>query len=491
MSKLKFITGIVVVVLVGLVSSCQEEVDFEPSLLTEEVLYLSGERVRLLGRIITNQNIEASDHGFQVSESEQFSQPIVVTLGERNGPGRFIGETAGLRAGTRYFVRTYLKTISGEIFGNTITLESLLPSVSALVPNNGKAGIVVSISGRNFASDAEVFFGPNKAQVQGIDFESTIRVVVPAPTVGSTVQVRVISQGREMLLPVPFEYTTGKFSSIGLFPGNLRLFENISLQEGSAFYVGLGNLTQGFSQALTNQMWKYDLGLGTWSEVNFPGGNHFRAFSSGRYFGGGLSSFQVNSSNATFDFWKLENGAFVKLRDLPRIAYLSAAFETADAVYVLGGAFGFEKEINKYSKATDSWSRIQDAPISINFNVMNFHHNGKQYFIDQSSKALYAYDPGLESWTVVSVYPGVLTNERGFGLTIGNLAYVGMENRSEQVWEFNLESPNWVAKNDFPGLPQARNVGVFQDAGKIYILRNGEIQVAGAMQFWLFDPKGI
>lgn len=491
MNKFRFTPVIFLFVLLGLFSACQEEVDFEPSLLTEEVLYLSGERVRLLGRVITNQNIEASDHGFQVSESEQFSQPIVISLGERTGPGRFIGETGGLKAGTRYYARTYLKTGSGEMFGNAITLESLVPAVLDMAPNNGKSGIEVSISGRNFTSDTEVFFGPNRGQVLGIDFESNIRVIVPAPTVSPVVQVRVVSQGREMVLPQPFEYTTGKFSTIGLFPDGLRLFENVALQEGRDFYVGLGNLTQGLAQNLNNRFWKYDFGSSTWNEVSFPGGNHFRAFSTGKYFGGGLLSFSLNPSSATLDFWKLENGAFVKLRDLPRPAYLAAAFETADAVFVLGGGFDAEKEVLKYSKSTDTWTRINDAPISINLNVMNFHYQGKQYFIDPASKGLYEFNPSNESWDVVSVYPGVLTNLRGFGLTIGDFAYVGLENRSEKIWELDLRTMNWVAKNDFPGLSQGQNVGAFQDSGSIYILRNGEIQVSGPMQFWVFDPKGF
>lgn len=491
MNKLKSTTITFLLALLGLISSCQEEVDFEPSLLTEEVLYLSGERVRLLGRIITNQNIEAVDHGFQVSESEQFSQPIVVSLGERKSPGRFIGETAGLVPGRRYFARTYLKLSSGEIFGNSITLESLLPAVLSISPNNGKPGVVVSIDGRNFASDTEVFFGPNKAQVVGIDFESKIRVAVPPATTGAVVQVRVVSQGREMILPEAFEYTTGKFTALDVFPGVLRLFDNIALQEGNDFYVGLGNLTQGLVQELTNRFWKFNLGIGAWEEVSFPGGNHFRGFSSERYFGGGLSVSQVNAANAALDFWKLENGSFVKLRSLPRVAYLSAAFETNDAVYVLGGGFGFEREILKYSKASDTWSRIQDAPINITLHVMNFSYAGRQFFIDQATKAVYAYDPENESWSLETVYPGVLTNDRGFGVVIDGIAYVGMENRSEQVWELNLQTLNWAAKNDFPGLTQARNVGVFTDSERIFILRNGEIQVAGAMQMWVFAPKGF
>lgn len=491
MNKVKIRFVLLLILLAGLFVSCREDVDFAPSLLTEEVLYLSGERVRLLGRVITNQVVEASDHGFHVSTSEQFSQPIVISLGERSGPGRFIGESDGLEAGTRYYVRTFLKTSSGEIFGNTITLESLLPGVNTMAPNNGRAGIVVTITGRNLGNDVEVYFGPNKAQVLGIDFETRIRVQVPQATSSAVVPVRVLSQGREMTLGSPFEYTTGKYSIVGNFPFDFRLYDNVSIQDGKDFYVGMGIFALGLSQTLTNRFWKYDLDVKTWSEVPFGGDGLFRAFSTGRYFGGGLGNFTIHPSNASLNFWKIENGNFVKLRDLPSSAYLSASFETPDAVYVMGNGFGTGREILRYDKATDSWTQKMDAPIAINIHTMNFAYQGKQYFVDQASKLVFAYDPVDENWVQVTSYPGNLTKDRGFGLTIDNIAYMGLENRSEQVWELNMQTLNWGLKNDFQGMTQARNVGVFQDSGKIYILRNNEIQVSGVMQLWLFEPKGF
>jgi hypothetical protein len=72
--------------------SCEEEVDVSPSLVTEDILYVSGERVRLLARIITTENINASDHGFHIADNEAFSNPIIVSLGKENDLDGLLGK---------------------------------------------------------------------------------------------------------------------------------------------------------------------------------------------------------------------------------------------------------------------------------------------------------------------------------------------------------------------------------------------------------------
>ena len=104
MDRSKFGLISLLLIFFGIFSSCEEESQVTTSLITEEVIYLSGERARVLGRIITNQNVDASDHGFYISENESFSQPIIISLGERVAPGRFIGETSELDIQKKYFV---------------------------------------------------------------------------------------------------------------------------------------------------------------------------------------------------------------------------------------------------------------------------------------------------------------------------------------------------------------------------------------------------
>jgi len=120
MKKYKFGLLSLLIFIFGIFSSCEEVEDFTTSLATEDVLYLSGERVRLLGRILTTQAVNATDHGFYIATNESFTQPLIISLGQRTNPGRFIGETSGLQVDQRYFVKSFLALEGEMLFGNII-----------------------------------------------------------------------------------------------------------------------------------------------------------------------------------------------------------------------------------------------------------------------------------------------------------------------------------------------------------------------------------
>ncbi|WP_332910747.1 IPT/TIG domain-containing protein [Algoriphagus boritolerans] len=115
-------------------------------------------KIRVLGRLITNQPISASDHGFQLSTSEDFSSPILVSLGIKEGPGRFIGETAGLAINQRYFVRAFASVDGVELVGETIEIQTLSPVIESYEPTFAKAGEEIIIQGRNLPDGTRVFF---------------------------------------------------------------------------------------------------------------------------------------------------------------------------------------------------------------------------------------------------------------------------------------------------------------------------------------------
>lgn len=138
--------------------ACEEQLDLTPSIITENALLVSGERMRLSGRVITTQNIAASDHGFYISDNEGFSQPIIISLGVRESPGRFIGETTGLEIEKTYFVKSFVELPEGIVFGNVVNIETLSPRLIDFSPSNGQSGITVTINGVNITEDVRVFF---------------------------------------------------------------------------------------------------------------------------------------------------------------------------------------------------------------------------------------------------------------------------------------------------------------------------------------------
>jgi hypothetical protein len=477
------------VLLFSVFSSCEEKIDVTPSIITEDVLYVSGERLRISGRIITTQNIEASDHGFYISENESFNQPTIISLGERVNPGRFIGEISSLVIDRKYFVKAFVTIQDENIFGNIAEVETLSPSVFNFSPNNGPEGTIVSISGQNLTSDTQVFFGDVKGTVIDISFESILQVRVPPISDQSVVNIKVLIQGKELSLEEPFEYTTGKYSKLADFPSAIRIFDGIYLQEDDVFYIGMGTDR---GQTMNNTMWKYKVGDGNWEEIPLPSRSLWRAFSSQTFYGGGslgpLNDFTVP------DFYQLKNGQFNAINDLPFGKSRALAFEIGGNLYVVGGISVQSpfKEMFEYDIANGSWKKLRDAPFEINETVFNFTYKDKQYFIDPLTKEVAAYDPLADFWEIVTRFPGDLGNGTGVGVVIGDRAYLGLGNRSNEMWELNMTNLNWAEKNKFTGSTVARNSAIYVHGGLIYLVRSAEVQIQGVpSEFWVFDPNGF
>ena len=90
------------------ITGCEDDnFNVDPVILTEQMLFVSGEQVRLSGRLVATENQSVSDHGFIISAEPSFSNPITISLGERTTPGRFIGETTGLNVGQTYYWKAF------------------------------------------------------------------------------------------------------------------------------------------------------------------------------------------------------------------------------------------------------------------------------------------------------------------------------------------------------------------------------------------------
>ena len=484
MNKSKIGVLSLLIILFGIFSSCEEEIMITPSLITEEVIYLSGERLRLLGRIITTQSINASDHGFYISENESFNQPLIISLGERITPGRFIGESGSLNIERTYYAKSFIN-VNGEIqFGNVLQLTTLSPEVQSFSPTNGPAGTIITLLGKNFTSDTKILIGDRPAEIQKIEFESRIIAKIPAPGTVAIENVRVIVQGKEIILNQQFEYTTGSYLKLPNPPNGVRFNENIFFQDNQNFYLGLGTDE---NQTLTSKIWRYNLGNEQWSEVPFQGNPLWLAFSTNNYFGGGGSAISLTPYIPSRDFWRIQNGNFEKLPDLPIAAIESIAFETNENLYVIGGLLG--NNTFKYSKSSGAWATINSPPFTVNKSNIHFIYNEKLYVSNPVDKQIFQFDPQNESWSAFSVYPGDVVGGSGFGFSIGDRVYAGLNNRSSQVWELNMTTMTWDRKNDFTGSPTARNIGVYSSDGFIFLLRR--LDSSGLVEFWKFDPNGL
>jgi hypothetical protein len=110
-----------------------------------------------------------------------------------------------------------------------------------------------------------------------------------------------------------------------------------------------------------------------------------------------------------------------------------------------------------------------------------------------SNGQLWEYNPSLDSWQLLTTYPGNKGQGYPIAQVIGKKAYFGLFRATQELWELNLETLVWKTKNQIIGLPQSINGGHFTFNGSIYFLRAPEESVSGTltMELYKFDPDAI
>lgn len=468
--------------------SCTEDEAETTVLVTEEVLYTSGENVRLLGRLITNQTITVSDHGFYLSEDDGFSSPIVISLGAKDGPGRFIGETNGLINSKTYFAKAFMN-LGGEIqFGNIIELNTLSPLIESYSPAFGVVGGDMLIQGQNFTKDTRVFFGDSEAVITSIDFESRLNIIIPE-AIDATVPIKVVVQDKTLEFPSLFEYQIGTYELINKYPESVRLYGNDFYPTNSGFNIGLGTINR---NSFYSKIHQYDIGSNSWKEISFQGSPRAYGFSTKNFIGGGVEELVPNPYDINFSFYKVNGNSFERLSDLPFKSRESIAFENGGNLYVLGGKEGNTSAFRKYDTSSKTWSELSDSPKQFSTENAFFIYQNKLFIVDNES-TLWEYSINTDTWTTVSTYPGGLGQGYGMGQVIGNKAYIGLYQRNSEIWELDLNSMSWKSKNNIPGLAQEITVAHFEKDGFLYIMRMPDITLSGnfPMNLYKFDPNGL
>ena len=106
------------------------------TVIPEQVMEISGDHVRLSGRIIANSSLNVVDHGFEISLAEEFKTPIIISLGPKSNPGRFFGDTGDLTVNTTYFWRPFIIVGEELRYGESGIFSTLTPSISDFNPKH-------------------------------------------------------------------------------------------------------------------------------------------------------------------------------------------------------------------------------------------------------------------------------------------------------------------------------------------------------------------
>ena len=469
--------------------SCTEEENTPILVSTEDILFVGGDKLRVSGRLLTNREVFADEHGFVFSTDSSFSSPILLSLGEKTEPGRFIGEKSGFKIGQTYFVKAFAEVDGQRLEGQAVELKTLTPSIASFSPTYSSAGNELVIEGKNFPEGTQVFFGSQQAQVLKNVFESKITVKIPPATGQVLVPIKLLIQGKEYTISTSFEYQAGKYIKVSDFPGNLRIYDNIYFSNGSGFHVGLGKVRLGENYP---RFQRFNPATGTWTEVNFPGNSRRFVFASPNYLGGGAIETSRDVFSYDRSFWKINGSSFERLVDLPFNTRDALAVDWEGGLLLFGGLDGASLLVRAYDPVQRTWSTKRNAPIALGRNAAAFVR-ATRVIVLGSNGQVWEYNPPLDSWQLLTTYPG--NKGQGFPMleVIGSKAYMGLFRATQELWELNLETLTWKAKNQIIGLPQSITSGYFQYNGSIYFLRTPEESVAGnlTMELYKFDPDAI
>ncbi|MEN8247888.1 MAG: IPT/TIG domain-containing protein [Bacteroidota bacterium] len=491
-------TSLLITILITISSftSCVLDSAMENLVATEDVLYISGDVVKLTGRVLeTNGSVD--DHGFQIDDNENFSAPIIISLGEKeNGLGRFIGEYKLLNINTKYYYRSYIN-VEGEVkTGQTKEFNTLNPSIESFYPPDGLEGNSLIIYGTNFTQDTEVKIGGQVVEIISIEDESTIVAKVPAITDSYSVEVSVVVQDTVMNFSTFFNYHYGRWELETTFFDNQQIYDAMWLKNGDEFVVGLGAPDR-FS--LNNKIWKLDLTNYTWVELDYPGAEASTTrlpFNARNVWGSGDANFDFASNQLSPFFWVYSNGVFEYKSFLPFLLVGSVGHYLNDELYVFGGQkpdYKTNSLVYKYNEIEDSWAPVSSSPVPIFSEYPSFVYNNEAYFL-QSDRVILKFNPLDNTWEVVTQFVDQV-RKGGGAVVLDDKVYIGLFDFGRQIWEWDIANNTWKQKSLFTGGVRDVNLACFSHNNKVFFFRakydGGAFEQDPRMELWSLDPNQL
>ena len=303
---------------VFLLYRCNNDEPFsEIAVIPEQVMQVSGDHVWLSGRIIANGSLKIADHGFEISLTEEFNTPLIISLGSRTKPGRFFGNTGDLKIKTTYFWRPFIQMGNDIRYGESSTFSTQNTSILDFNPKQGLEGTLITIEGSNFAENIQVIIDGRNAQIKEVVLDIKIKAIVPPLENNRFAKVELIVQEMEPALEFStlYEYVIGSWEQLGQFITNKFYLKTLSMVVGNQLIFGLG--LENFVHS--NRLWTYNLDTDNWTPLEFPGTAVSNPFSAVPYFGGGnivddtRSGLFLNSNK----FYKYEENQIVFLGFTP------------------------------------------------------------------------------------------------------------------------------------------------------------------------------
>ena len=473
-------------------SSCNEETITEITVLGEDVVYLSAERVVLTGRIAAAGPVEIEDHGFLISTDDQLGSPLTLSIGQKGFPGLFVAETIDLEPGQQYYFAAFADVAGSRILSEVQPFLTLRTQLESFSPLFGVANATVTIHGVNFTEDTQVFFGSREAEVIEIIGESIVKVRIPPIGDSHRDIIRVLSHGINNEFAQQYEYVIGRWELVNELAADDRAYrENIYMESDDYFAFGLGDVL--FSMNISTSILLRDKRIGTWTELTFPGLSGIESFGAWPYMGSGAFGRIRQGVGPPISLkrsaYKIEDGAIEPIADMPVGLFKSVAYHLSDGLYVMGGFdtdLRNNREVYHYDQLSDQWSNPGSIVYNLTNEYLSWQYNDHAYYLGENNIVM-TYNPNNMSWDEVTTFPAQVL-ENGLAQVIGDKVYVGLFLNGRTVWELNLVTLEWKRKKVLPGDFRSVNAGTWTSEGKIFMMRYNQFLLQNKWEVWSLSP---
>lgn len=366
------------------------------------------------------------------------------------------------------------------IFGYTFQLDQ--PMVSGISKDIWANYSNLTLYGVNFSPVSST----NKVILKNISGGTTY-ILTPNYSSGDSIKIIVYNhQNPSVLLPAgTYEIGiqtcesivwSGKTATIlnvwkrmSDFPGGSR-YKCAAFSINGKGYAGMGTK---IGNDIQKDLWEYNPDNDTWSRVaDFPGSPRIMPCvfvnNDAGYVGGGQSIDNTASQVPFTDFYKYSpaTNSWLKINDAPSVekSYPGAFASPNGDVHVANLSTGI---INEYNSSTNTWSETYSGMAATNRQPQSFSINGKAYFVcggnnqytNGTTTQVWEYDYVSNTMTRKNDFPG-LSRYGGFSFSIGNYGYIGcgvnyifngIIQYLTDVYRYNPANDSWTKIQDFPG----------------------------------------
>lgn len=469
--------------------SCEKEAVPEakvyPFVITLDIENDGNSGVRLSADITNTGTQKILDYGFVLGEEEKpTTDNICITIDTVASVGKYSYRISnGLENGTRYYVRSYIRTDKLIVYGNQMEFDgngSKPHEILSFSPAKGHTGTIVEIAGKNFSPVPAfniVKFGNTNAQVES---SSDSKLIVTAPVIPESkyVKISVSIANREVYSEDTFKYS---------YEWNQRSSFFTEHKSGSCFTIGQkGYLYGGIlyddinsSYQESNMLWEYDMTLNTWTEKN-EGPGLIYGVTSFSHNGKGYIIFTYEdkllfSYNPQSDSWDLETA-------YPGDCDIMVTYILGNELYAgIGTDFNrIYNELYKYNFDTKEWIRLKDFAGPPRIHAVAFTINGKayvgtgyDYFEQLYYNDLWEYNPDNDAWIKRADFPGN-GRYRACAFSLNNKGYIGLGTREEftpgysDFWQYSPDSNSWEQMDNYIGPGKWDNI-VFSNGIRAFV----------------------